>query len=149
VPRATTRQRGVNPGSPDFPNLGLVPDNHHESQTSAFKLFAVFSTRNARNTMMRSPLNRLCVRSRTSKLYLSSSSMIPCHCLVISYVICYSAWRLRLCLPPRMLFPSPLQLRPLKQPGYLPLSIHLLPAPALNRLICSLSLVARIATSSQ
>jgi len=137
-----TRQRGIYPSSLDFPTLGLVADNHHQSQTSAFKPFAVFSTGNARNAMMRSPLNRPCVRSPTSKLYLSSSSMIPCHCLVISYVICYSAWHLRLCLPPRMLFPSPLQPRLLKQPGYLPLSIHLLLASASNRLICSLSLVA-------
>lgn len=127
--------------------LGLVPDN----QISAFKLFVVFSTRNARNAMMRpsSPLNHPCVRSRTSKLYLSSSSMIPCHCFVVSYVIYYPQPGVCGCLPPRMLFPFPLQLRLLKQPGYLPLSIHLLLASALNRLICSLSLVARIPTSSR
>ena len=58
--------------------------------------------------MMRSssPLNPPYVRSRTSKLYLSSSSIIPCHCLVVSYATCYPqpgvcgcVFRLECCFP--------------------------------------------------
>ena len=108
----------------------------------------VFSTKNARNAIIRLPLNRPCVHSRTLKLYLSLSSIIPYYCLVISYIIYYLAWYLQLCPPPRMLPPFPLQLRLLKQPGYLPLLTHLLLASASNYLIYSLLLVVQIPTSS-